>query len=296
MEEDNKDVIVDDTSVDTENPTGEVEENEEIVGAFEDTSETGASDVEEEKKSEKEEIYTREELQKEIDRNVKGRLARVERDNAKKIREYEDLVRTLRLGMGKNDGNVKDLNKDLKSFYKEQGIDIPEQPEYYSEKEEIILGNHYADELIEADDDDEINRIATEIYQISPDKRSAKQRAIFNRLGEYMNHKNAIAQLKKEGIDTSIVDDDNFKKFASQFSANTPIKDIYNIYNKVNVKPEPKVEKKPPASMGSIKTIGSENEIKEYYTPEEVRKFTSKDLDNPALMKAVEKSMARWRK
>jgi len=31
MEEDNKDVMVDDTSVDTTNPTGEVEENEEVV-------------------------------------------------------------------------------------------------------------------------------------------------------------------------------------------------------------------------------------------------------------------------
>lgn len=295
MEENNKEVMVDDTSIDTINPTEEVEENEEVVGTLEDTSETDTSEVEGEKDSEKEELYTREELQKEIDRNVKGRLARVERDNAKKIKEYEALVNTLRAGMGKKDGNVKDLNEDLRNFYKEQGIDIPEQLERYSDSEETILGNHYAEQLIETDDDDEINRIATEIYQIPPEKRTARQKAIFNKLGVYMTHKNAVTQLKKEGIDTSIVDDENFKKFAEQFSASTPIKDIYNIYNKVN-KPEVKVEKKAPASMGSIKNINSENEIKEFYTPDEVRKFTSKDLDNPALMKAVEKSMARWKK
>lgn len=294
MEENNEEVIVNDTSVDTTNPTEDIEENEEFVGTLEDTSETDTSEVEE-KESEKEELYTREELQKEIDRNVKGRLARVERDNARKIKEYEELVSTLRAGMGKKDGNVKDLNKDLREFYKEQGIDIPEQLERYSDSEETILGNHYAEQLIETDDDDEINRIATEIYQIPPEKRTARQKALFNKLGVYMTHKNAVAQLKKEGIDTSIVDDENFKKFAEQFSASTPIKDIYNIYNKVN-KPEVKVEKKAPASMGSIKNINTENEIKEYYTPEEVKKFSSKDLDNPALMKAVEKSMAKWRK
>lgn len=295
MEEDNKDVIVDDTSVDTTNPTEKVEENEEVVGTLEDTSDTSTSEVEEGKESVKEKLYTKEELQKAIDKNVKGRLARAENEYAKKIKEYEALAYTLRKGMGKDGGNVQDLNTDLKNFYKEQGIEIPEQSKSYSDSEEIILGNHYAEELIEADDDDEINRVATEIYQTPVEKRTARQKAIFNKLGEYMAHKNAVSQLKKEGIDPSIVDDDNFKKFASQFSTNTPIKDIYNIYNKVN-EPKVKVEKEVPASMGSTKSISSENEIKEFYTPEEVRKLSSKDLDNPALMKAVEKSMARWKK
>lgn len=295
MEEDNKDVIVDDTSVDTANPTEEVEENEEIVGTLEDTSENDASEKEKVEEVEKEHLYTRKEMQKEIDRNVKGRLARVERDNAKKIKEYEELVNTLRAGMGKKDGNVKDLNTDLRKFYKEQGIEIPEQSEHYSDAEETILGNHYAEELIEADDDDEINRVAMEIHQTPIEKRTARQKAIFNKLGEYMTHKNAISQLKKEGIDTSIVDDEDFKKFASKFGANISMKEIYGYYKTIN-QPEVKIEKKAPASMGSTKSINSENEIKEYYTPEEVKKLSSKDLDNPALMKAVEKSMTKWKK
>ena len=127
MEEDNKEVIVDDTSVDTTNPTENVEENEEVVGTLEDTSKTDASKVEEGKESVKEEkLYTKEELQEAIDRNVKGRLARAENEYAKKIQEYEDLAYTLRKGMGKDDGNVQDLNKDLRKFYKEQGIEIPD--------------------------------------------------------------------------------------------------------------------------------------------------------------------------
>ena len=113
MEEDNKEVIVDGTSVDTTNPTENLEENEEVVGTLEDTSEADASQAEEEKGSVKEKLYTQKELQEAIDRNVKGRLARAENEYAKKIQEYEDLAYTLRKGMGKNDGDVKDLNKDF---------------------------------------------------------------------------------------------------------------------------------------------------------------------------------------
>ena len=51
-----------------------------------------------------------------------------------------------------------------------------------------------------------------------------------------------------------------------------------------------------PKSPGSAKTNNSNNEIKEYYTPEEARKFSESDLDNPKLMKALEKSMQLWSK
>lgn len=295
-EKNNEEVIVNETSVNEENPVTETEENEEVTGTLEDTSADTDSVVDE--KNEVEESVKEERLltQKQVDKMMKARVSRLEAENRKKNKEYEDLISTLKTGMGKDIQSVKELNEELRKFYKGQGIDIPTQvSNSYSDEDEIILGNHYAEELIETDDDDEINRIATEIYQIPVEKRTARQKAIFNKLGEHMTRKNAITQLKNEGIDTSIVDDDNFKKFASQFSARTPIKEIVNIYNKVN-QPEPKVEKKVPASMGSTKNINNENEIKEYYTPEEVSKFSSKDLDNPQLMKAIEKSMTKWKK
>lgn len=291
------DAQVDNTSIDTENPATE-EDTEEVTGTLEDTSEENAqpSNVIEEKESQ--ESVKEEKLlnQKQVDKMIKSRVSRLEAENRKKNKEYEELVNTLKTGMGIDTQSPRELNQKLRAFYKEQGIDIPEHVQNsYSDDEEIILGNHYADELIETDDDNEINRIANEIYQIPAEKRTARQKAIFNKLGEYMTRKNAITQLQKEGIDTSIVDNDDFKKFASQFSVSTPIKEIVNIYNKVN-QPEQKVEKKAPASMGSTKSISDDNKIKEYYTPDEVSKFTSKDLDNPELMRAVEKSMSKWKK
>ena len=293
MEEDNKEVIVDGTSVGTTNPTENLEENEEVVGTLEDTSEADASQAEEEKESVKEKLYTQKELQEAIDRNVKGRLARAENEYAKKIQEYEDLAYTLRKGMGKNDGDVKDLNKDLRSFYKEQGIDIPEPKIHYNERDERILAKADADEIIEAGED-EVNRIANQIYNKPEAQRTIREKAIFETLGKHVIAERAKAQLKEKGVNEDILSDDKFKKFASQFNTSTPITEIYNLYDKLNKTTE---KKTPPPSTGSVKTTGKSQEIKDYYTPEEVSKFTMQELkNNPKLMKAVEKSMAQWNK
>lgn len=293
MEEDNKEVIVDGTSVDTTNPTENLEENEEVVGTLEDTSEADASQAEEEKESVKEKLYTQKELQEAIDRNVKGRLARAENEYAKKIQEYEDLAYTLRKGMGKNDGDVKDLNKDLRSFYKEQGIDIPEPKIHYNERDERILAKADAEEIIEAGED-EVNRIANKIYNKPEAQRTIREKIIFETLGNHVIMQRAKAQLKEKGVSEDILNDDKFKKFANQFNTSTPITEVYALYDKLNKATE---KKTPPPSTGSIKTTGKSQEIKDYYTPEEVSKFTMQELkNNPKLMKAVEKSMAQWNK
>lgn len=297
MVENNEEVIVDDTSVDTTNPTEDVEENEEVVGTLEDTSEADASEVEEEKESVKEKLYTREEMQAEIDRNVQGRLARVERDNARKIQEYEELVSTLRAGMGKSDGNVQDLNKDLRKFYKEQGIEIPDVVSRgLSEREEKILAKAEAEEIINGGAD-YINQMANEIYNIPAEKRTIRQKAIFESLGKHMMQEKAKAQLKEKGVDESILQDNSFKEFAGRFTAQTSIADIYDMYQKINAKEvveTPKREK--PASTGSTKTVAKTNTVKEYYTEEEASRFTQKELmANPELLRAVEDSMAKWK-
>lgn len=46
--------------------------------------------------------------------------------------------------------------------------------------------------------------------------------------------------------------------------------------------------------LGSARDTASTNDIKEFYTPEEVKKFTEEDLNNPKLMKAIEYSMSKW--
>jgi len=47
---------------------------------------------------------------------------------------------------------------------------------------------------------------------------------------------------------------------------------------------------------GSAKTTVTNNEVKEFYTPEEARKFTEEDfIKNPKLEEVIERSMQLWK-
>ena len=67
------------------------------------------------------------------------------------------------------------------------------------------------------------------------------------------------------------------------------ISEIYEMWEKVNGDIPTK-----PASTGSSKSTTPDNQIKEYYTPEEVDKLSSKDLDNPTIFQRVRESMKHW--
>ena len=74
------------------------------------------------------------------------------------------------------------------------------------------------------------------------------------------------------------------------FKEGTPIRVIYDNYTKT----QPKKEYK---TAGSMKNTNSgEGAIKDFYTPDEAKRFTKDDFDkNPALYEAVVKSMAKWK-
>lgn len=291
-----KDANVNETSIDKENPTNDVVEDEEIVGTLTDTSENSEENASnsEEGNQNSESVEEKTFTQKDVDKMIEARVNRLESVNRKKLQEYEDLVNTLKFGTGdKSDTSVKELNKKFKEFYKEQGVDIPELNRQYSEREEKILAKADAQEIIDAGED-EVNRIALEINNKPVDKRTIREKIIFSTLGEHVMRNKAIKDLKEKGADTSILEDEKFKNFASKFNVKTSIGEIYDMYNKV-VKSE-EIKRIPPASTGSVKTTGTTSEIKDFYTPEEVAKFTMEELkNNPKLMKAVDKSMQKWK-
>ena len=90
-------------------------------------------------------------------------------------------------------------------------------------------------------------------------------------------------------VTKEVYESKEFMDFAGKFAPTTPIRDIYDIYQKT----QPKKEIKP---MGSMKNNGSvDNGVKDFYSFEEAKKFTKKDFDkNPALYAAVQKSMTKW--
>lgn len=233
-------------------------------------------------------IYTEAEFNARLDDIVGKRLARKE---AKIRKEYEqrygELESVLRAGTGKSD--VTEMTSTFKEFYKNKGIEIPERKAEYSKRECEILGGADADEIINAGYDEvveEVDRLAAKGIE----NMSAREKETFKKLAEYRQSSERTRELSSIGATEDVYNSQDFKDFASKFNAKTPIKDIYDIYNKTQPKKEIQ-------TMGSLKNSTSDDSsIKDFYTYEEASRFTRKDLDkNPALAKAIESSMTKWK-
>lgn len=274
----------------TENTDAQsAEENEEGIELTDTTSNN----------EEKEEVktYTEEELEKIVNERVNSILpTKIEREKRKIDREYRDKLSKYEetesiLSAGLEKSNIDEINGELRQFYKDRGIDIPAQTKpKYSDDDEKALGELEADKVISLGYDDmqeEANRLA----EIGTDNMSVRERAMFTKLATELTSQNNKRELAKLGVKEDILNNAEFKNFASQFNKDTPIKNIYEMYSKINSIPK-KYEQ-----IGSMKNPKTTTEVKDYYTFEEASKFTVKDYDkNPKLLEAVERSMTLWNK
>ena len=202
-------------------------------------------------------------------------------------RKYGELETVLKAGMGKED--VGEITEDLRKFYGSKGLKIEKKPEY-SAKDIETLARAEADEYIRMGDDEvaeELNRLT----DIGAAKMNAREKAVFKVLEKHMRDAELSREMQSIGVTEDVYNSAEFKEFKKDFNPNTPIKKIYDLYQKT----QPKKEIKP---MGSMKTTTStDNGIKDYYSPEEAKKFTRKQLDeNPALFNAICNSMQKWKK
>ena len=231
--------------------------------------------------------YTEAEFNAKLDEVLGKKIARRE---AKIRREYErkygNLEEVLKTGTGEED--VDKIADSFKDFYAKKGIKFPDKPRY-NEREIEVLAKAEAEDIIRAGYDEvveEVNRLA----DIGAANMTAKEKAVFRTLAEHRQSTDRAKELKSIGVTEDVFNSQDFKDFSAKFAANTPVKDIYDIYAKT----QPKKDIKP---MGSMKnTHAGDNGVKDFYTYEEAVKFTKKDFDkNPALFKKVQESMTKWK-
>ena len=229
-------------------------------------------------------MFTQEEVNEIVGKAKARTRAKVEKENERK---YGSLMETLRAGTGKE--SVEEVNDTFREFYVSKGVKMPEKPEY-SAKDIEKLAKYDADEFISAGFEDvveEVDRLA----EIGVENMTAREKATFKVLATYRQNTERSRELTNLGASEDVINSKEFQTFAKKFNSDTPMADIYDIY-------KAKYPKEQPKTMGSMKNTNSgDSGVKEYYTPEEARKFTKKDYDkNPALFAAVEKSMLKWRK
>lgn len=222
-------------------------------------------------------------------RLIRDRVKR-ERENSPTMAKHEELINMMKSALGAKD--IDEVITKSREFYKEQGMPIPEiiNKPSLNERDEIVLAKADANDIIKLGKSEmeiEANRIAS----IPEQNRSLRDKTIFNDVCKELVRINDIESLKVKGYNTKVLEDKDFSSFREQFNLNTPVSQIYEMYNKVHGS-----KKVQPKSPGSAKTTQTNNEIKDYYTPEEARAFTEEDLNNPKLMKALEISMQKWGK
>ena len=230
--------------------------------------------------------YTEAEFNAKLDEVLGKKLARREAKIRKEYdRKYGNLEEVLKAGTGKE--SVEEMTDTFTKFYQSKGIKIPEKPNY-TDKDIEVLANADASEIIRSGYEDvveEVDRLAA----LGADKMTAREKAYFKVLAEHRQNTERQNELAKIGVTENVYNSKEFQDFTNKFAANTPIADIYSIYNKTQPKKEIK-------TMGSMKnSTSSDSTVKDFYTRDEALKFTKKDFDkNPALFKAVQASMLKW--
>lgn len=227
----------------------------------------------------KEKTFTQAEVQEMIRQNVSRREAKLRKEFERNNQKYRDLEDVLRAGTGKE--SVEDMTDTFRGFYEQKGINIPKK-QTYSDREIEVLAKSEAEEIIGLGLEDvieEVDRLTAKGFE----NMDAREKKVFKALADYRKSAEESTELAKLGVGEDVYNSKEFRDFASKFHPNTPITDIYNIYN--STKPKKEVR-----TMGSMKNSQAPK-VKDFYSPEEIDKLTDADLDDEEVWKAVRRSM-----
>lgn len=254
-------------------------ENEILVEQTENVEQTTEETVVEPAK-----MFTQEEMNAAVGKAKARERAKVEKQYK---REYGELVDVLKAGTGKQ--SVEEITGAFTDYYRGKGVTIPEKPTY-SAKDIEILARAEADEIIRSGFDEVVEEV-DRLSGIGVANMTAKEKAVFKALAEHRQTAERGKELSSIGVAEDVYNSQSFREFAGKFNPNTPVKEIYDIYEKT----QPKKDIKP---MGSMKSgAQADSSVKDFYSYEEAMKFTKRDFDkNPELYKKVQESMPKWYK
>ena len=220
--------------------------------------------------------YTDEEIERIVNERVNNILPtkierekrKIEKDYREKLSKYEETESILSAGLGTKD--ISESNRKMREFYKEQGIDIPAyQKPRYSEEDEKALGELDAKKIISLGFD-EMQEEANNLASIGTDKMTPRQKVMFTTLASELTYQKQRKELAQIGVKEEILNNSEFKEFASQFNSKTPIKNVYEIYTKM--KPQKQYEQ-----IGSMKN-NKEPSQKDFYSNEEIAKMSPEEI------------------
>jgi hypothetical protein len=220
-----------------------------------------------------------ERLNKRLDEILPGKIARREAKIRKEYdKKYGELENVLRAGTGKE--SVEEIKDTFKDFYQKKGIQIQEKPNY-SDRDIEVLAKAEAQDIINYGFDEVVEEVER-LAQIGAANMDKREKALFKALAEYRQNVERTNELSKMGVTEDVYKSKDFSDFASKFNPNVSVSEIYEMYKGK----QPKKDIKP---MGSMKQ--SQNEQRDYFTPDEIERLTMDDLDDPVVWEKARRSM-----
>jgi hypothetical protein len=231
----------------------------------------------------KEKTYTQAEIDDMKAKWESGFQKRLGKEVDRKMKIYEDenfkkdqLIDVLKEQTG------RETIDDLLDMSEEQyGVTV--QRTRTNKNDAKVLGKHDAKEILDVGDDDFVE---SEFNRLASRTRTEREEETYAELKSSLDSKKTEAKRKKEikekGLDETVVNSEDFKTFEKKFSKDTPISEVYDMYEKVSG-----VKEEKPFSAGSLKDTKSK-QTDEFFSVDEFNALTSKDLDDP---KIYEKAM-----
>ena len=228
--------------------------------------------------------YTQEEVDAIVGKRIARTKAKIQKE---KDREYGELVEVLKAGTGKE--SVDEITDTFRGFYQKKGLQVANKPTY-TDEDIAVLARADAEDIINAGYEEVVEEV-DRLSALGLNGMTAREKAVFKTLAEHRQSTERGRELTKLGVTKDVYDSKEFKDFAGKFNPNTPVNEVYDLYRKSQ--PHKEIR-----TMGSMKSgVSTDSGIKDFYTPEEARRFTKQDYDkNPSLFAAVEKSMLKWGK
>ena len=200
---------------------------EDITENTEETVEETLVDSVEQQEETKQNLLTEEQLKERLARQERSLTRKFEKELNEKLSKYQQTENILQKGLEVS--NIDEANERLTEFYKEQGINIPEpQTKQFTDWEINVLAKAEAEQIIE-DGFDEMEKEADRLAAIGFVNLSKKEKTIFNTIAERLVVENNKKELSKNGIDTKILEDNEFKQFSQKFKATENVVDVYNL-------------------------------------------------------------------
>ena len=250
---------------------GEVEESTEEE--VDETTEEG-----EEVETEAPKMISQDEVNSIVEKRLSRERKRMEREFNDSISKYQELAYLTQEGLKAN--SLDETLDKSREFYGKQGIKyVP------NNADDEIVGNYYAKEIIS--ESDSVEDLEAQAKKLSNKANlSTREEIVLKSLNDEIQNRKRIAELRTIGVTEDEYNSQSFIDFEKQFTKDTPIKQVYELYKLHNT------TEKPVQNPGSMKSTPGK-EKRGFISPSEYDKMTDKEIEEN--MDLIRESMYKWR-